>query len=418
MLYSFLLASWGTSGNLGPLLTIARQLQKHGHSVRIMADPEMQHEVAAADFDFVCWRRAPTGTDADPTCFSDMRDWFQKAVFGPAPAYAADVQDEIGRIPTDAVIAIDMLFGAVLGAEAAGVPIAMLSPHVSLRPLPGMPPATSGLAQPETLEERIAIAAANENWAGFLNEFLSLLNEARAGLGLFGLARTVDLFECVDRHLLAISRTFDFAADLLPDNVRYVGPLLEQPNWSKSLKAPWPSDADRPRVLVACSSGAQGQDDLVQRIISALGALDVYAVATIGPHVEARKLVAPANVHLLRGAPHDTVMKEVCLLITQGGHGTVSRGLINGLPQLVLPNGRDQGDNAARVVSKGAGLRLPPSASEAEIAHAVSRLLQEPRYRDAARHLGDGIRAEIAASCLVDELEAMAANRPIVGSAT
>ncbi|MFS8116652.1 glycosyltransferase, partial [Rhizobium jaguaris] len=87
-------------------------------------------------------------------------------------------------------------------------------------------------------------------------------------------------------------------------------------------------------------------------------------------------------------------------------------------PQLVLPNGRDQGDNAARVVSKGAGLRLPPSASEAEIAHAVSGLLQEPRYRDAARRLGDGIKAEIAASGLIDELEAMVANKSIVGSAT
>lgn len=412
-MYSFLLASWGTSGNLSPLLTAARRLKRRGHNVRVMADPAMQSEVAAAGFEFVCWRRAPIGIDADPTNFSDIGDWFQKAVFGPASAYAADIRDEIGRIPTDAVVAIDLLFGAVLGAEAAGVPIAMLAPHVSLRPLPGTPPVTSGYVQPQTPEERIEAAAAREDWACFLNQFLPLLNEARAGLGLSGLDKTVDLFECADRYLLAISETFDFAADALPDNVRYVGPLLDQPNWSKGWKAPWPVDSDRPRVLVACSTGAQGQDELVQRIISALGTLDVQAVATIGPHVDATKLVAPRNVHLLHGAPHDVVMREVCLVVTQGGYGTVSRGLINGLPQLVLPNGRDQGDNAARVVSKGAGLRLPPSACEAEIADAVSRLLQEPRYRDAARLLGDGIKAEIAASGLIDELEAMVANRRV-----
>ncbi|MQX15670.1 glycosyltransferase [Sinorhizobium terangae] len=413
VVYSFLLASWGTSGNLSPLLTAARRLKRRGHNVRVMADPAMQSEVAAAGFEFVCWRRAPIGIDADPTNFSDIGDWFQKAVFGPASAYAADIRDEIGRIPTDAVVAIDLLFGAVLGAEAAGVPIAMLAPHVSLRPLPGTPPVTSGYVQPQTPEERIEAAAAREDWACFLNQFLPLLNEARAGLGLSGLDKTVDLFECADRYLLAISETFDFAADALPDNVRYVGPLLDQPNWSKGWKAPWPVDSDRPRVLVACSTGAQGQDELVQRIISALGTLDVQAVATIGPHVDATKLVAPRNVHLLHGAPHDVVMREVCLVVTQGGYGTVSRGLINGLPQLVLPNGRDQGDNAARVVSKGAGLRLPPSACEAEIADAVSRLLQEPRYRDAARLLGDGIKAEIAASGLIDELEAMVANRRV-----
>jgi hypothetical protein len=42
-----------------------------------------------------------------------------------------------------------MLFGAVLGAEAAGVPVAMLSPHVSTRPLAGVPPVSSGLAGTE-----------------------------------------------------------------------------------------------------------------------------------------------------------------------------------------------------------------------------------------------------------------------------
>ncbi|WP_245499312.1 nucleotide disphospho-sugar-binding domain-containing protein [Mesorhizobium sp. M1A.F.Ca.ET.072.01.1.1] len=379
-----------------------------------MADPVMQSEVASADCEFVFWRRAPIGIDADPTNFSDIRDWFQKAVFGPAPAYAADIRDEIGRVPTDAVIAIDLLFGAVLGAEAAGVPIAMLAPHVSLRPLPGTPPVTSGFVKPQTPKERIEAAAASEGWACFLNQFLPLLNEARAGLGLCGLDKTVDLFQCADRYLLAISQTFDFSADSLPDNVRYVGPLLDQPNWSKGWAAPWPMDSGRPRVLVACSTGAQGQDQLVQRIISALGTLDVDAVATIGPHLDSRKLEAPRNVHLLHGAPHDLVMKEVCLVVTQGGHGTVSRALINGLPQLVLPNGRDQGDNAARVVSKGAGLRLPSSAPEAEIADAVSRLVQEPCYRDAARRLGDAMKHEIAASALVDELEAMVANRRVV----
>ncbi|WP_245458161.1 nucleotide disphospho-sugar-binding domain-containing protein [Mesorhizobium sp. M6A.T.Cr.TU.016.01.1.1] len=379
-----------------------------------MADPVMQSEVASADCEFVFWRRAPTGIDADPTDSSDIRDWFQKAVFGPAPAYAADIRDEIGRIPTDAVIAIDLLFGAVLGAEAAGVPIAMLAPHVSLRPLPGTPPITSGFVQPQTPKERIAAAAASEGWACFLNQFLPLLNEARAGLGLCGLDKTVDLFQRADRYLLAISQTFDFAADSLPDNVRYVGPLLDQPNWSKGWEAPWPMDSGRPRVLVACSTGAQGQDELVQRIISALGTLDVDAVATIGPHVDSRKLAAPRNVHPLHGAPHDLVMKEVCLVVTQGGHGTVSRALINGLPQLVLPKGRDQGDNAARVVSKGAGLRLPSSAREAEIADAVTRLLQEPCYRDEARRLGGAMKDEMAASGLVDELEAMVANRRVV----
>lgn len=186
------------------------------------------------------------------------------------------------------------------------------------------------------------------------------------------------------------------------------------PNWSKSLEAapwrtPWSVRSDRPRALIACSTGAQGQHDLVQRIIGAMDAVEIDAVATTGPNLDAADLRAPKNVHLIRGAPHDLVMKDVSVVVSQGGHGTVTRSLINGLPQLVLPLGRDQADNAARVEAKGAGLRLSPEASEAEIAAAVNRLITEPQFSAAARRLGQAISADIDRSSLVDEMETIAA---------
>ena len=104
MSYHFLLSSWGTLGNLSPLLTAGRQLRRSGHHVRVMADPAMRGEIEAADFEYVAWRRAPIGVAADPTDVSDMQDWFRKALFVPAFAYASDMRDEIGRVPTDAVL--------------------------------------------------------------------------------------------------------------------------------------------------------------------------------------------------------------------------------------------------------------------------------------------------------------------------
>ena len=96
-------------------------------------------------------------------------------------------------------------------------------------------------------------------------------------------------------------------------------------------------------------------------------------------------------------------------MVSQGGHGTVTRSLINALPQLILPMGRDQAANAARVEAKGAGLQLPPTASEAEIAAAVNRLIAEPQFNAAARLLGEAMMADIDRSSLVDEMEAIAA---------
>lgn len=405
--HNFLLVSWGSSGNLNPLLTAGRQLRQRGHRVRIMADPAMRDEVAAAEFDFVTWRRAPTGPDADPTNFHDVGDWFRRAVSDPAADYAADLRDEIGNAATDAVLSIDVLFGAVLGAEAAGAPLAMLSPHVSLRPLAGVPPASSGLPAPKTPQERAEIAAASQQIMEFFNSFLPSLNDACARLGVPALSHTMDLFDRPARVLLAMSRAFDFEADSLPANLRYVGPLLDEPGWSEPWRAPW--STKRPRVLIAGSTGAQGQGELIQKIIHAMGQIEVEAVATAGPNLDVNTLQAPDNVHLLRSAPHDTVMQEVSLVISQGGHGTVNRALVNGMPLLILPMGRDQGDNAARVESNGAGLRLPPTASETEIASAAARLVLEPDFGLAARRLGEAIKADIDGAGLVHEMEAIVA---------
>jgi hypothetical protein len=79
----------------------------------------------------------------------------------------------------------------------------------------------------------------------------------------------MDLFDRPARVLLAISRAFDFQADWLPANLRYIGPLLDQPSWSEPWRAPW--STDRPRVLIAGSTGAQGQGELIQKIIYANG---------------------------------------------------------------------------------------------------------------------------------------------------
>jgi UDP:flavonoid glycosyltransferase YjiC (YdhE family) len=239
------------------------------------------------------------------------------------------------------------------------------------------------------------------------NGLLPGLNDACAQLDVPTLSHTMDLFDRPARVLLAMSRAFDFQADSLPANLRYVGPLLDQPSWSEPWCAPW--STKRPRVLIAGTTGAQGQGELIQKIIHAMGQLEIEAVTTCGPNLDVNTLQAPGNVQLLCSAPHNTVMQEVSLVISQGGHGTVNRALVNGVPLLILPMGRDQGDNAARVESKGAGLRLPPTASETEIASAVARLIFEPDFRLAARRLGEAIKADIDSAGLVQEMEAIVA---------
>ena len=75
---------------------------------------------------------------------------------------------------------------------------------------------------------------------------------------------------------------------------------------------------------------------------------------------------------------------------------------------VVLPHGRDQLDNAVRVSSRGAGVKLKKTASAAQIASAVSTILADPAYRRSAQALGAVIRRDAVDSTLIDELEQLA----------
>ncbi|HEU0058986.1 MAG TPA: glycosyltransferase [Hyphomicrobiaceae bacterium] len=404
MSYNILIAAWGGPGHLGPMLTAACQLRRHGHNVRFISRADARTDVASAGFGFATWQRTPSispiarGQDGLPYAYDHL-------LFGPAAARAADTREEIARTPTDALLSDSALFGSTMAAEAAGIPCALLSPTISLRPLPGAPPLGSCLPAPRTTEDRSIVEAATVQFTAVMNKWLPMLNDARASQGLPPLDCTLQLFDRAERLLLAMSAAFDFAADYLPKNVRYIGPLLDSSNWSKPWVAPWPARLGRPRVLVSFSTTNQGQAGALQRAINAVAQAGMDGVATVGPALDTATFDAPKNVTLLPSAPHDAVMKEVSLVVAHAGHGTVSRALWHGRPLLVMPMGRDQNDVALRVEAHGAGLILPAGASETEIAGALWRLANEPQFGLAARRLGEAITFDITRERLVSEIE-------------
>jgi UDP:flavonoid glycosyltransferase YjiC (YdhE family) len=404
MPYSFLVASWGGPGHLGPTLTAARQLRANGHSVRFIARADAREPVEAAGFGFATWQRRPHFSPIAQSS-TPLENAYDNLLFGPAAARGADTLDEIKRAPTDALLTDTALFGSVLAAEAASIPCALLSPTISLRPLPGIPPIGSGLGAPRTPAERVRIEAANSRFVAVMNKWLPMLNEARARLQIAPCNHVLELFDRPARLLIAMSAAFDFPAEFLPSNVRYIGPLLDASDWSKPWIFSWSHGYDRPRALISFSTTDQDQAGALQRITNAIGCIKMDAVVTLGPALKDHSLHPPANVTLLLSAPHDAVMKEVSLVVTHGGHGTVSRALLHGLPLLIMPMGRDQGDIAARVEAGGVGLILAPTAAETEIGAAISRLIEEPQFRAAARRLGDIITAEVNQTRLVSELE-------------
>ena len=158
------------------------------------------------------------------------------------------------------------------------------------------------------------------------------------------------------RVLVLTSADFDFPAEL-PANVRYVGPVLDDPAWAAT---PWTAPpGDDPLVLVALSSTFQDHAGCLQRIVDALGTLP----GARPRHHRARPSTRPTSPPppTCRSSPPRRTprcCRSAAAVVTHGGHGTVVRALAADVPLVVLHHGRDQADNAARVTARGAGLAV------------------------------------------------------------
>ncbi|MBV1690183.1 glycosyltransferase [Novosphingobium sp. G106] len=415
---NFLLATWEGGGSVTPVLTVAKKLADRGHRVRVMSDRVNRPETEAAGAVFVPWTRAPSR--ADRSRESDiMRDWeaanpqegflrvLHRIMAGPALAYAEDVIEELQRKPADLVVSNEMLFGVPLGCEALGQRLALLTCNISLFPMEGVPPLGPGLPPARTTEEHALHAQITEASRQMLDGGLPAVNAARAALGLAPLASLTDQHRIAERLLLGTARAFDFAPAELPAHITYVGPQLGDPAWAAPWRSPWDAADPRPLVLVGFSTTFQGHVEVLQRVIDGAADLPLRLLVTLGDTIAPGELTPTENCRLVSSAPHNAVMPEAVLVVTHGGHGTVTRALMHGKPLVVVPHGRDQADNAVRVTTRGAGLMVPADSDAQAFGSAIAAVLTDAAYTAAAQALGARVAEETRGSPVVDELEAL-----------
>jgi rhamnosyltransferase subunit B len=110
-------------------------------------------------------------------------------------------------------------------------------------------------------------------------------------------------------------------------------------------------------------------------------------------------------------APYSQVFRNATINVHQGGSGTTGQALCAGRPQLIVPFGWDQPDNAARVERLGVGLHLPRRAYSVRSATAaLARLLSEEQFSDRAAQVGAEIQGENGLAEACDAIEAVLQN--------
>ena len=172
--------------------------------------------------------------------------------------------------------------------------------------------------------------------------------------------------------------------------------------------------AGRPRVAVTLGTMLPGRQDVVGGLLDGLGALDAEIVATVGQELDPATFgdVGP-DVRIERWVPMSRLLATSDALVFHAGSGTMLAALAAGVPLVLLPVAADQPENADRCVAAGVGIALPPDArGPDDVARATRLVLDDPRYRAAAREVAAQLEAMPAPVTLVPRLETLAANGP------
>jgi MGT family glycosyltransferase len=406
------------SGNAPPQLALTRLLVERGHEVRVLAHRAARERIQSTGAQFVEFRRARPDFDITRRETDSLRDWEARTRFGAGVrlmqnglfAFVVNVSRECADLldgwPADAVVFDFMLSGAAIAAERAGLPAFALVHCPYPLPLDGVPPlfTGSGLRPLDgplgTVRDRLLNGIANR----MLATGLPALNRARSEQGLSPLGDWAAQLLGVHAICVMTAPELDFSSrGALGPNVHYVGPAFEP--FTREWSSPWPETNTDPLVVVSFSTSYMDQRALAQRVLDALAGLPVRALLTAGPALDTSRLRLPDNARAVAFVPHRAVFPDAALVVTHAGWQTVNAALADGVPLLCIPDGRDQPDNAARVVLAGAGVRVRKQASPRKLRRAIAAALDDPALKHGASTMAGALARSDGAIAVAERLE-------------
>jgi MGT family glycosyltransferase len=152
--------------------------------------------------------------------------------------------------------------------------------------------------------------------------------------------------------------------------------------------------AERPGALIYLSLGSLGSADvgLMQRLVDLLGRTDHRVIVSKGPLAD--QITLHDNMTGEGFLPQPAILPLVDLVITHGGHNTVTEAFHHGKPMIVLPLFWDQHDNAQRMDETGLGVRLATYEVEpAQMTSAIDRLLGDDALRERLARIAGGLQS-------------------------
>lgn len=375
---------------------MGRALRERGHEVVIETWEERREAVEGAGLGFAAAEEYRMFPPPDP----DSTDGAHAA------EAARALLPLLEEMRPHTVVSDILTLAPTLAAEAAGVPLATLIPHIYPVVEPGLPFFAVGLQPSRTPVGRAVWRAGQRALDIGLEHGRRDLNRQRARLGLAPLERFHGGIS-TDLALVATFPQLEYPRRW-PAGVEITGPMTFETPFPE-IELPPGGD---PLVLVAPSTAHDSENHLVRTALAALAEEPVRVVATTNRVVPQSPIEVPPNAILVDWLSYSQLMPAASLVISHGGHGTIARALAAGTPVLVCPIIGDMSETAMRVAWAGVGLSLPwRLCRPTPMRWAARRLLEDRSFADRAEELAAWGRENDGATRGADLVEALARSR-------
>jgi UDP:flavonoid glycosyltransferase YjiC (YdhE family) len=403
-----LIQSFGSLGDVEPLLQLGVRLQRRGHAVVYATVPAYQARIEASGLAFVPVR--PHLDPHDPELLRRSTHpllGFRHLLRELALPNSADTLADTLPLARDADL---LLLGslALLGPllhSLTGTPWlrAVLQPSLLLAPsdLPLLVdhPFAHALRRPPLAHPfRALLLAWSRRWAAPLIDL-----ERRHG------------FHRRDHPIFAAEGSTGVLALF---SERFAAHRSDWPD--RTFAAGFPTGPHQPLPAAVAEFVRSGQAPLVITLGSASGARgrDLYAAGIRAARASRRRTVVLSDrrdageipigddVLVAASAPYDALFPAAAALLHHGGIGVTAAALRAGTPSLIVPIGQDQPDNAARVAQLGAGRSLPlRSALAGALDAALADLLADRALQASAERLSERLQREDGLGAAANAIE-------------
>ncbi|WP_446744916.1 glycosyltransferase [Silvibacterium acidisoli] len=413
-------STFGTFGDVNPLIALALELKRRGH-VPVLAAPAMFGEkVTPLGIEFVAVRpnQDPNDKrmvemiwDIKKGTERGLREFLFPAIRDSYDDLLAAVTDQGGA---DLLVTGELAYAGPIVAEKTGIPwasyvLAPLSFFSGYDP-PVLPPYPT-LAKVQSLVPGIGhlvprfARLVTQHWPKPIYDLRRELGLPRGENPIFDAKHSKRLVLALFSHVLGDPQP-DWPASTLISGFAFYDGDAGKTDLSPGLQAFLDAGAP-PLVFTLGSAAVMAAGNFYEESALAAERLGERAVLLVGNDPRNRPTVSLSDrIWIEPYAPFSRIFPRASAIVHQGGVGTTAQALRAGRPMLVMPYSHDQPDNARRVRHLGVAKAIARKDYRAETAAVrIRQLLDERSYAERAEQVARRVQMEDGVKTACDALE-------------